>query len=65
MSKKHDGWVIKSFMGRNPWLIYGFFEETRSKVIERYDDMFGVGCWKAQRKRGALKIVKVKLVEVE
>jgi len=63
--KKYDGWVIKSFMGRSPWLLINFTKITRKEVIENYEGIFGEGCWKERRKRGHLKLVKVKLVEMK
>ena len=63
--QKYDGWVVKSYCARNPFLIPDWFRTTRKKVIEHYDEMFGKGCWKALRKRGDLELVKVKFVEVD
>ena len=62
---EYDGWTIKSFMGRNPWLLINFTRLTRKEAIENYEGIFGSGCWKERRDGGHLKLVKVKLVEAE
>lgn len=63
--KKYDGWVIKTFRPRNPYIIIGYFQETRKEVIKRFEDLFGEGEWQKERRKGYLKLVKVKMIEVE
>lgn len=64
MKEKYDGWCIKSYWGRNPWLVVNWFGETRIKVIEGFEKATG-DSWKKHRKAGNFKLVKVRLVEVE
>jgi len=61
---KYDGWAIKSFVGKNPWLIPWYFFELRKDVIKDFDDVEGEGSWRKYRRGGTHKLVKVKLVEV-
>ena len=60
----YDGWVIKSLYTRTPFLMPWSFNETRRGVIEWYEFSTSDD-WKKERRKGRLKIVKVKLVEVE
>ena len=62
---KYDGWVIKSFNARNPWLLLWTFAETRKEVIETFEKAWEGEKWGDYRKTGFYQIVKVKLVEVE
>ena len=62
--KKYDGWVIKSFYAKNPFLLIGTFHETRKEVIDWYE-ISVEPFWEKERRKGYLKIVKVRLVEVE
>jgi len=61
---KYDGWVIKSFSARNPWLLMWTLERTRKQVIEFFEKEWVGEKWKDYRKAG-YKLVKVKLVEVK
>ena len=65
MKEKYDGWVLKSYYGRNPFFVPGTFHETRKEVIEWYQQNVD-GDWKKERRHEPrnLEIVKVKLVEV-
>ena len=59
MNKKHDGWVVKSCYGKTPSLMFWTFSLRRNGAIRNW----GAG-WETGRKKGWLKVVKVKLVEV-
>jgi len=64
--KKYDGWVVKSFFGRNSWFMEETFYPTRKEVIKHFEErIFGKGEWRKFRRRGDFKIVKVKFVEAE
>ena len=64
MAKNYDGWVVKSYFGREPLLVPYSFRTTRTEVIEAWEG--GIpGFWKRQRRRGNVECVKVKLEEVE
>jgi len=63
--EKYDGWAIKSFNARNPWLLTWTLERTRKEVIETFEKMWEGEKWKDYRKTGLYQIVKVKLVEVK
>lgn len=63
---EYDGWVIKNFNARNPWLLLSTFHRKRTDVIRHFDSTWwATGIWKKERRKGNFKIVKVKLVEVE
>ena len=62
---KYDGWVIKSYCGRNPWFLLWTFAPTRKEVIELFEKQWIGELWKKYRRQGFHKLVKVKLVEVE
>ena len=60
-----SGWTIKD-LRRNPPCLFDFdFSETRSGVVKKFDELMGKGEWRKYRRKGWMKIVKVKLVEVE
>lgn len=59
--EKYDGWVLKNKGGS---LLMSTFARTRKEIIENYEGTFRVGNWGARRDSGDLKIVRVKLVEV-
>jgi hypothetical protein len=62
MSKpKYDAWAMKSFCGRNPWIINGSVRETRKEVLEWWYQI--AGDFRLARRRGTHKIVKVKILE--
>ena len=64
MAKKYDGWTVKDLRGRS--YLYPFdFAETRKEVIKKFDELMGEGEWRKYRRKGWMKLVKVKLVEVE
>ena len=61
MSKKHDGWAIKYEGG---YISPYSFHVYSSSVVKKYED--GIkGLWRKNRRKGLVKLVKVKLVEVE
>lgn len=62
--KKYDGWVIKSYNARNPWLLLWTFGTTRKEVIENFEEAWEGEVWKKHRRTGQYKIVKVKFMEV-
>jgi len=65
MDKKYDGWTVKE-LRRKAFLYASDFAETRTEVVERFDKLMREkGAWKRYRRKGWMKIVKVKLVEVE
>jgi len=61
--KKYDGWVLKSFSGRNPWIMPWTFRETRKEVLINFKETVGEQ-FRNYRRRGMHKIVKVKLTEI-
>jgi len=61
---KHDGWTIKSYFGRNPWLLTSYYHSTRKEVIKDFEETTGES-WRKFRRKGHLGIIKVKLIEVE
>ena len=63
MKQKYDGWVLKSYYARNPFIVPGTYHETRKEVVEWYR-LNVDGDWEKERRRGKAEIVKVKLVEV-
>ena len=65
MSEKYDGWCIKSYHARDPWLIFDWFCTTRTEAIEQFEKLWGKGAWRKERRKGWFELVKVKLVEVE
>ncbi len=60
MAGEHDGWVVKSFFSTIPTLLPWTFALTRKGAIQNW----GLG-WKQGSRLGRLKVVKVKLIEVE
>ena len=62
--KKYDGWVVKSYCGRNPWIVPYMFRERRIDVIKGFNEG-APGLWRKLRRKGLHELVKVKLVEVE
>ena len=65
MDREYDGWMVKNCMGKEPWLVTGFFERTRPEVIADFELLWGKGEWRKERRRGNYKLVKVKFMEVE
>ena len=63
--EKYDGWVIKSFNAKTPWLIWWTFAETRKEVVKKFEKAWEGESWKKYRRTGQFEIVKVKFVEVE
>jgi len=63
--KKHDGWTVKSYWTKNPFLVCHFFGTTRHKSLSTVYFIMGRKTWIKRRRQGYLKLVKVKLVEVE
>jgi len=64
VSKKFDGWCVKSYWGETPLLVPYFFRERRTDVIKAWES--GIkGLWRRQKRRGMVECVKVKLIEVE
>lgn len=61
----YGGWTIKDLRRTEPNLLDFDFSETRSGVIKKFDDLMGKGEWRKYRRKGWMKIVKVKLVEVK
>ena len=65
MSKvKYDGWVLKSYMGKNPWLVPNYFRATRTEVKKRCIKFMGEKMYRKRIREGALKVVKVRIIEV-
>ena len=62
--EKYDGWVIKSYNARTPFLIVEWFGFTRKEAIEKFERAWGEGEWRKERRRGNFEVVKVKAVEV-
>lgn len=62
--KNYDGWTLKVFLGGRyePYIVSGYFHETRSEVIKEFEKTFG--SWRGYRRGGHYKMVKVKLIEV-
>lgn len=65
MRKDYDGWTIKNCMGREDWLVTGFFHRTRSESIEAFELLWGKWEWRKERRRGNFRLVKTQLLEVE
>lgn len=65
MKEKYDGWCIKNIWADPPDILPWFFERTKEMVIAKYEKMRGRGMWEKKRKSGHLKLVRVRLVEVE
>ena len=63
MSEKHDGWVIKNLMWRNPFYLMWTFSTTRKEAIQEIEENWNTN-YSARRRNGELLAVKVKLVEV-
>jgi len=63
MSKKYDGWVLKSYCGRNPWLMPWTFKETRKEVLATLQRDVGES-FRNYRRKHTHQIVKVKFVEI-
>jgi len=61
--EKYDGWVIKSFYNNKPFLMTWLFHSKKTDVIKDYEEITGIK-WREERRRGGLKLVKVKIVEV-
>ena len=62
---KYDGWALKSYAGRKPYLFASFFHVLRKDVIAHVDKTVVDSYKKWKRGHGKhYKIVKVKLVEV-
>jgi len=59
------GWTIKDLRRGEPNLFDFDFSETRSEVVKKFDELKGKGEWRKYRRKGWMKIVKVKLVEVK
>jgi len=65
MAKKYDGWCLKSYCGRKPWLYSFSFKTNRSEVIKEFNRLRDdSGAWRRARRGGWFEVVKVKLVEV-
>lgn len=62
---KYDGWTVKELRRRKLFLHAFDFSEKRSDVVKKFDALMGKGEWRKYRRKGWMKIVKVKLVEVE
>lgn len=62
---KHDGWTTKELRRRKFYLHASDFREKRTDVIKGFDRLMGKGEWDKYRRNGWMKIVKVKLVEIE
>lgn len=61
--KNYDGWTLKvSWKDREPYLVAGYFHETRSGVIKGFEGE-DIGGWRRHRRKGHYKIVKVKMTE--
>ena len=63
MSVKYDGWTVK-MLGNEPFLCKGFFQYTRKDVIDEFEKLIGKGSWAKKRRRGEVKLVKVRVTEV-
>lgn len=61
---KYDGWTLKSYAGRKPYLFLADVKRTRGEVIKELESEFD-DHWETIKKKHKFKIVKVKLVEVE
>lgn len=59
-----SGWTIKDLRRTESTLFDFDFSETRSGVIKKFDELMGKGEWRKYRRKGLMKIVKVKLMEV-
>ena len=66
MSKKYDGWVIKiKVLGKYPDIyLMWTFNTHRKRAIHTLEENWHTN-YSTRRRRGELKAVKVKLVEVE
>jgi hypothetical protein len=60
---KYDGFTLKNCLSRTPWIIPGYFHQSRNGVIKDFEKTTGRS-WRIDRRKGTFKIVKVKLVEV-
>ncbi len=65
MMVKYDGWTIKELRRGQNTLYASDFREKRTDVILEFDRFMGEGEWRKYRRKGLMKIVRVKLVEVE
>ena len=61
---KYDGWVIKNLMWRVPFYLTWTLRTTRKETIRELEKSWGDD-YSIRRKKGELRAVKVKLVEVE
>lgn len=57
----YDGWAIKYHWGHVSAVSFRVY---RSQVIQYYEDRVK-GLWKKNRQKGYVKLVKVRLIEVE
>ncbi|GAG85186.1 unnamed protein product [marine sediment metagenome] len=64
MAKNYDGWTVKNSITHTPWLIPNFCRKRRTETIKAVKEEWG-DFWRKERRKGWLKIVKVKLVEVK
>lgn len=62
--KEYDGWILKSFMGRSPWIVPNSFRVTRVEIVKYWRELMGISLYRKRIREGSFKIVKVKLVEV-
>lgn len=62
--KDYDGWAVKE-LRRKPFFYTIDFADTRTEVIKKFEALMGKGEWRRYRRKGWLKIVRVKFVEVE
>lgn len=61
---KYGGWVIKNRTWRNPFYLTWTFHTTRKETIQELEESWHTN-YSTRRKKGDLRAVKVKLVEVE
>ncbi len=64
MSETEVMWGLEILDGRKEPLVT-VIEYYKRDVIRWYEDIFGLGSWIKARRKGTVKIVKVKIVEVE
>ena len=63
MAKNYDGWTVKDLQDGHLSMTY--LSYWRSTCIDKFNQLWGKGEWQKRRSAGELKLVKVKLGEVE
>ena len=62
--KDYDGWIIKNIAWRNPFYLLWTFAPTRKEAIQEFEETWEAD-YSTRRRRGEVRAVKVKLMEVK